>query len=216
MPRWAIVLTVAPLVLCLGCGIAGFVVVRKGAEEIVPEIRDNVSTAMAGALSGSVSRRIESRARAAGGIGNVEELVLRPSDLSVNTDQIPGEAGVQTGTDGTHVYGTETRIGPGGITLLLPGATYSALPILADGRIVLIQIDHSGDMIELFFPDEAFAEAFEVGLNDALGDHGLTPVALMLGSGVMTIQVTPGSCIGGPGGLGACDPATPLPRAVRS
>ncbi len=215
MPRWAIVLTVAPLVLCLGCGIFGFFVVREGAREIVPEVRDNVSAAMAGALSGYVSRRIESRARAAGGIGNVEELVLRSSDLNVNTTQIPGEVGIQTGTDGTHVYGVETRIGPGGITLFLPGATYSGLPVLVDGRIVLIQVEDSGDMIELFFPDEAFAEAFEEGINDALRDHGLTPVSLMLGSGVMTIQVVPGACIGGPGGVGACEPATPIGGVAR-
>ena len=215
MPRWAIVLTVVPLLLCLGCGIFGFFLVREGAEEIVPEVRGNVSAAMAGALSDRISTRIDALARAAGGIGEVEEIVLRPVDLDVNTDHVPGEAGIETGTDGTHIYGVETQIGPGGITLAFPGVTYSALPILVDGRIELTRIEDSGNMIGFLFPEESFEEVMEGGINGALRRHGLTPVSLMLRSGAMTIQVIPGACLGGPGGMGACDPATPIGGAAQ-
>ncbi len=118
MPRWAIVLTVAPLVLCLGCIVVGVLVARRVVEEAVPEAQDNVAAEMTAALSGSVSRRIEARALAAGGIGEVDEVVLRASDLNVNTAQIPGEVGFETGPDGTHVYGVETRVSSEGIILL--------------------------------------------------------------------------------------------------
>src|SRR5215204_6450464 len=210
MPRWAIVLTVAPLVLCLGCVVVGVLVARRVFEDAVPKVQDNVSAEMTAALSGDVSRRIEASARAAGGIGEVDEVVLRASDLNVNTSQIPGEVGIETSPDGTHVYGVETQISSEGITLLFPGVTYSAVPILVDGRIELTQIEDSGNLLGFMFPDESFEEVIEAGIDDALRDHGLTPVSLMLRSGSMAIQVIPGACLGGPGGLGACDPATPI------
>ncbi len=81
------------------------------------------------------------------------------------------------------------------------------MPILVDGRIELTQIEDSGNVLGFIFPDESFEEVMEAGIEDALRDHGLTPVSVMLRSGSMAIQVVPGACLGGPGGMGACDAA---------
>ena len=77
MPRWAIVLTVAPLALCLGCAALGYGFYLREVKPAVSEVQDNVSGEMAAALSGDVSRRIDARALAAGGIAGVDEVVLR-------------------------------------------------------------------------------------------------------------------------------------------
>lgn len=216
MPRWAIVLTVVPLALCLGCAAFGYVVVwRNLREEVVPEIQGNVAGEMAAALSSSVSNRIEARALGEGGIAGVDEVVLRAADLDVNTMAVPGGVGVETGPDGTQVYGVETRVGPGGITVIFPGVMYSAVPVVADGRVELTRIDAGENPLGFLLPEEVFEAAIEGGIADALGDHGLRPLSLSLRPGAMTIRVEPIPCLGGVGGLDGCDSATPRPRAAR-
>lgn len=219
MPRWAIVLTVVPLGICLGCVVLGFIAFRHVVDEVVPDLQDDVSDEMAAVLSEYVSRRIEASARAAGGLDAVDKLVFRPVDLNVNNLLVssapgaPSEVGIETGPEGTVIYGIETRISPSGVTLVLPGVTYSAVPVVEEGRIELTEIEAGENLLGFIFSDESFEQAIEGGLNDALRDHGLVPVALSLRSGLMTVDVEPMPCLGGAGGLGGCPPATPE-RAV--
>jgi hypothetical protein len=210
MPRWAIVITVVPLVLCLGCVAVGYIAVHRLVDEVVPDLQDDVSDEMAVVLSEYVSRRIDASARAEGGLDAVDEVVFRPVDLNVNNLLAPGQAGIETGPEGTVIYGVETRISPTGVTLVLPGATFTAMPVVANGRIELTGIEAGENPMGFIFSAEAFEQAIEGGFDDAFRRHGLTPVSLALATGVMTVRVIPDACLGSPEAMAACRPATPI------
>lgn len=209
MPRWAIVITVVPLGICLGCVALGLIAVHLVVDEVVPDLQDDVSDEMAVVLSDHVSRRIEASARAGEGMRAIDEVAFRPVDLNVNNLLAPGQAGIETGSEGTVIYGVETRIDPTGVTLVLPGATYTAMPIVANGRIELTGIRAGENPLGFIFSPESFEQAIEGGFHDAFRGHGLTPVSIELASGVMTVRVIPDACLDDPEAMAACRPATP-------
>ena len=179
MPRWALILIVSPLVLCVSCAVVGYLVVWP---RVKTATSDQLADAMADAVFGSLSNRIAATALQSG------DLVIRAADLAVNNAVVPGEAGFETGTDGTWIYGVVTEVSPAGIALLLPGVTYSGVPVVADGRVEITDIETADNLLGFILTEETFERGLEEGINRALAAHGLTPTAIALGSGRLAIQ----------------------------
>jgi hypothetical protein len=182
MPRWVVILIVAPLALCVTCVSAGYFVARP----LIDRGRDSVSDAMADAVAASVSRTIASSARPRG------ELTIEAIDLDVNNTSSFGEAGITTGTEGARIYGFVTKISPDGVALVIPPdqvVVASAVPEVVDGRVEIPQANGGMNVMKLFLSSEGFANGLEEGINRALEAHGLTPTAITLNDGSMTIRV---------------------------
>jgi hypothetical protein len=197
MPRWALVLVVTPLVLCVGCAVLGYVVVWP---RLRSSMSDSLAETMADSVFASLSDRIATSAPRSG------ELVIRPVDLDVNNAEVPGEAGFETGTSGTRIYGVVTEISPAGIALLLPGVTYSGVPVVRGGRVELTEIEAADNLLGFALTEEVFERSLEEGINRALDAHGLTPTAIALGAGRMTLQLQSAAC---PDGSGDCPTVNP-------
>jgi hypothetical protein len=188
MPRWAIFLIAVPLVLCVGCASAGYFVAWPWLSDQLHQGQEAVADEMTEAVFRSVARRIEAGDLSADGPTG-GELVLFANDINVNNTSVPGEVGIETGTEGTWIYGIETEIRPTGVALLLPGVTYSGLPVVEDGQVVLTRIEAGADVLGFLFSKATFEESLEGGINRALALHELTPLSVTLGHAVMTIEV---------------------------
>ncbi|MDP9368103.1 MAG: hypothetical protein M3Q03_07485 [Chloroflexota bacterium] len=184
-------LLVVLLILCVGGAALGYFVGIPWARTAISKGRMSVSNTMADAVTASVSRRIEERALRKG------ELVIRAADIDVNNTELPGEAGIETGTDGTWIYGLETEISPTGIALVVPGepdATNAghrmalAVPVVEDRRVELTEVEVAFGVMRFFLSEDAFEQGMEAGINRALQAHGLTPTSITLRNGQMTIQ----------------------------
>lgn len=189
-------LLVVLLVLCVGGAALGYFVGLPWARAAISKGQMSVSDTMADAVTASVSRRIEERALPKG------ELVIRSADINVNNTEVPGEFGIETGTDGTWIYGLETEIDQTGIVLLVPGAPDPsnpdnrmalAVPVVEDGRVELTEVQVATGVMELFLSTDGFERGMEAGINGALQTHGLIPTSITLGNGQMTIQTELGS-----------------------
>jgi hypothetical protein len=180
MARWIVGCTVSLLLLCISAGaISYFVAVPR----VQHHLGDSLTTAMSRELTTSVFEGIETN-----GITN-GRVVIHPSDLDVNTEDRPGEAGFEVTDDGSIVYGGEMAIDESGITLSFMNATYSGSPVIEDGGLVLTAVQSTSGAFDLFYDDDAFEATVEQGINDALAARNLIPVAVTLAPGAMWIEV---------------------------
>jgi hypothetical protein len=172
MPRWALILVVAPLALCVGCASVGYLVVVPWMKARLSEGRSDVTHGMEEAVFLSVSRKIKASELSPGGRIGGNELVLNGADLNVKNEVVPSEAGIETGTNGTRIFGIITQVSPAGISLLLPRVTYSGVPVVEDGRVELTQIEAKDDALGFIFSEETLELSLEGGINRALDVRG--------------------------------------------
>lgn len=180
-------ITIGSLALCMAVAAFGIFVAWPKLRTAVSESQAAVTAEMADAVFLSVSRRIQASEIPAGGQIGGNELVLTATDLNVNNVVVPGEVGVETGTFGTRIYGIVTEIGVEGISLELPGVTYSGVPVVEDGRVELTQIQAGDDVLGFIFSEDIFEQSMEEGMNRALEAHALRPISISLRHGSMTI-----------------------------
>ena len=165
------------LLLAGGCAALGYFVVVPWYRGTQTAVSDEIANMIAFQVSGQI----------AGGAGN--RLVLDALDLDINNALVPGEAGVESGTNGTRIYGFVTGIDPTGITLGIGQEPfYSAVPVASAGRIELTEVTGTNLGLRAFLSADAFANGMETGINRALEEHGLRATALTLRSGSLTIQ----------------------------
>ena len=180
------------IVLLVGCIGLVAVVATFGpriAENLVEAGQDNVAEVMRDALYQSSSEAI---AAAGDDPGTVR---FRERDLTVNNTAVAGEAGWETGTSGTVVYGFDVWFTPDGVSLgIVDEALYSGKLSVVDGRLELAEIR----AIEVpsfmsLMSGADFELVIEGGLNDAFAAHELTPTGLTLHDGEMIVRVSPGN-----------------------
>lgn len=192
MPRWVLVLViVAPLALCVGVASLGYVVVRPLIKTVQAELQSAATNEMAESVFRSVSRRIEESDRATHGQTGTGALVLSANDLDVNNATVPGEMGIEVGSGGARIYGVVVEISPAGIALVMPGVTYTGVPVVKDGRVDLTRIRASDDALGFVFSEEMFEESLEGGINRALARYRLRPTSVTLRHGSMIVQTEP-------------------------
>jgi len=109
LPGWVIALIIAPLVLCVTCASVGYFAVWPRFTNALENSREAVSDQMAESVYDSLSKHI-----AVWPVG-ADTLVIQATHLDVNNADIPGEWGMKSGTDGTYLWGIDTRISPDGI-----------------------------------------------------------------------------------------------------
>jgi hypothetical protein len=185
MPRWLLIVLVAPLGLCVVCGSLGYFVALPKIRSSIAESQAAVADVMADAVATSVSRAIAAQSSSDG------QLVLTPTDIDVNNTAAPAsrQCGFNVGNVATRIYGVETAINPSGISIFCI-VTYAAVPVVTAGRVDLTQVTVSESAARFVFPMERFAEGVENGINRALLAAGLTPTSLTLGDGSLTIATT--------------------------
>jgi len=185
MPRWLLIVLVAPLGLCVVCGSLGYFVALPRIRTSISESQAAVADEMADAVAASVSRAIAAQSLADG------QLVLTPADLDVNNTvaTASGQCGFNVNTVAARIYGVTTQFSPTALSIFCV-VTYSALPVVADGRIDLTQVAVSENAARFVFPKERFEEGMEEGINRALAAAGLTPTALSLDVDALTITTT--------------------------
>jgi hypothetical protein len=149
--------------------------------------RDNVVQVMRDALYQSSFEAIASGGDDAGSIR------IRDRDLTVNNTAVAGEAGWETGTSGTVVYGFDVWFTPDGVSLGIQGeALYSGMPSVVGGRLELADVQAiEGPSFMSLMSGEDFETVIEGGLNDAFAAHELTPTGLTLHDGEMIVRVLP-------------------------
>ncbi|HYJ13466.1 MAG TPA: hypothetical protein VEW66_07740 [Thermomicrobiales bacterium] len=178
------------VVLLVGCVALVGVGVLFGVpllKKLVESGQDNVIQVMQDSLYQSSSEAIA-------GAGNTPGTVrMRDRDLTVNNTAVAGEAGWETGTSGTVVYGFEVWFTPEGVHLGIGNeAMYSGVPTILDERLELLDV-RTMDVpafMSLMSADD-FEEVIEGGLNEALAAHDLLPTNLTLGDGEMIVNVSP-------------------------
>ena len=182
MPRWVPVLIVTPLALCIGCGSLGYFVLWP---KLTNQIQSALAEEMANAVAASVSDKIERTPLPS------NRFVLTRADIDVNNAVF--EASDQCGFNVTNnratIYGVETELSPAGVSIVCL-VTYSAVPVITDGRVDLTQVTVSEGTARFVFPKERFEEGMEAGINRALATAGLTPTALTLDTGLLPIATT--------------------------
>ena len=209
MPTWAKVLIVVPFAFCVSCGALGYFVVWPRVKPDATEGWLNVADEMTEAVDGAVARRIRASDLTPNGADGHDNLILREADIDVNNANAGDQVGIEYSSEGTRVFGIETRIGSSRIAIVLPGVTYSAVPTVLDGRMELTSIESDDDLLGFLFTRESFERAIEDGVNGALHDAGWVPVSLSLRTGLMTIEVARVACLDGERASGGCDAATP-------
>ncbi len=203
-------LLVVLLILCVGGAALGYFVGIPWARTAISKGQMSLSNTMADAVTASVSSRIEERALRKG------ELVIRSADINVNNAEVPGEFGIETGTDGTWIYGLETEISPRGLALVVPGEPdvtnaghqmALAVPVVEDGRVELTEVEVASGVMRFFLSKDGFEQGMEAGINRALQAHGLTPTSITMGNGQLTILTEPANCAKG---IARCPTETPI------
>jgi hypothetical protein len=189
VPRWAWI-TVGVLAFCATCVSLGFFAIGPAIQGVVSKSQGAVSEQMAETVATSVAGSIAASTRLPEGIE------IREAELNVNNAVVFGEAGIETGTDGTVIYGFTTHIGSEGISLLIDGATaYSGVLSVQNGRVELTEVQASVPLFKHVLTADGFEQAMENGINQALSARGLVPVSLSLGEGVMTIVTRPSDSV---------------------
>jgi len=179
MRGWVVGCLVAPLTLCVVCAGGSYLVA-------LPRVRTNVSKQMANAVATSVAGSIEESELVSG------KFVITEEDLNVNSQDSFGECGANVSTSGTIIYGVVTRITPAGLSLACmsaPEIAYTAVPVVEAGRVELTEIEPSSGTLGFVFTERNVEQGLEGGINRALEEKGLRPIALTLHDGSMTILV---------------------------
>ncbi|HEY7031283.1 MAG TPA: hypothetical protein VH482_08160 [Thermomicrobiales bacterium] len=185
MPRWLVIVLAAPLGLCVLCGSLGYFVALPKIQHSLSESQAAAADVMADAVATSVSHAITTQSPLDG------QLVLTPTDIDVNNTvaTAPGRCGFNVNNVATTIYGVETEISPSGLSIFCI-VTYSAVPVVTDGRIDLTQVTVSANAARFVFPKERFEEGVEEGINRALTTAGLTPISLSLADDSLTIATS--------------------------
>jgi len=175
------------MVGCLGVPVTLGVVCVAGAYFVaLPWVRTSVSDQMASAVATSIADSIEAGAVAS------DRIVLAEEDVDVNNQISFGECGANVTTSGTAIYGIVTRITPAGLSLACmsaPEIAYTAVPVVEAGRVELTEIEPSSGTLGFVFTERNVEQGLEGGINRALEEKGLRPIALTLHDGSMTILV---------------------------
>jgi hypothetical protein len=175
---------VSLLGVCVIC--SGFVLLGRDARRAYAR-QEAVSQQMADAIATSVTGSI------AATTGSRTVIVIEQADFNVNNSIAKGESGIRSGTRGTFIYGLETGFSGRGITLYMADeAVYSGIPTVADGQIDLIENSIPSSVLKSLLTKSGFERAMENGINRALSDAGLVPVALMIWNGDLSILTAPG------------------------
>ena len=186
-PRWVWFAVFGPLALCLACGTLGYFVAWPRVADAIDDQREQVSREVADSLRLSLTSSLLDVP------ADAEQVRFDGRDLDINnvivfSSEDEALSGIETGTDGTSIYGFVTRITPDRIALLSgEEVVYSGVPAVEDGQIVMTQVEASDAFMAMLLTGDGFADAFESGINDALASHGLCPTAVALSFGTMVI-----------------------------
>lgn len=185
MRRVVIVSLVVLMVSCVGLVGGAMIFGRPILNRLFEKSRENVAEVMQDSLYQS---SVEAIGAGNDGQGDVR---LHDRDLSVNNTAVVGEAGWETGTSGTVVYGFDLLITTTNLSLGIEGKPMlSGVPVIVDGRLELTDVEVIDDSsFAVILNQEDFEQVVEGGLNDALAAHDLTPTGLSLRDGVMIIEV---------------------------
>jgi hypothetical protein len=177
MPRWAAILIIGSLAVCVACGALVYVLWHRTTTVVANEMASVVATQVTGSI------RQQDLA-----IGTI---VLTEDDLDVNTViALDDSCGFNVINSDAEIYGVVTEITPAGITLGCAGATYSAVPVVADGRVQLSEMESSNELMRFVISKDKLKDGVEKGINGALEAEGLTPTGLTLQNGSITITTT--------------------------
>jgi hypothetical protein len=182
VPRWAwITIIGVPIFVCSCLAIGYF-----GVSRLIDHGRDGVSEQMAETITASVAKTSTVI------MGEPSQFVIRESGLDVNNAMAMGEVGIDTGTNGTLIYGFVTEIDTGGISLLAGDAVaYSGVPTVRNGTIDLTDAKALVPFLNQILTAGGFEQAMETGINRAIAARGMAPVSLTLSNGVLIIVVEP-------------------------
>lgn len=187
MRRVVIGIMVALMVGCVSLVGIGYFYGVPLVRNLVEAGRDNVAQVMRDALYDSSFEAI------AEGQADTGSVRIRERDLTVNNSAVVGEAGWETGTSGTVVYGFDLRITPDGLSLGIgEEALYSGALTVVDGRLEFTDVSEVDVPSFMGFIGAGDLEGIiEGGLNDAFAAHDLAPTALTLREGEMIVDVAP-------------------------
>jgi hypothetical protein len=175
MSRCLTIVIIGSLAVCVSCGALGYFWLRHSTTAVSNEMASVVATQVTGSLG--------PQDLASGAI------VLTEDDLGVNTYiTLDGSCGFNVTNGDAEIYGVKTEITPTGILIGCGGARYSAVPVVADGRVQLTQIEASNDLMRLVFSKDNLKKGVEEGINNALAAKGLTPTELTLQNDSLTIM----------------------------
>lgn len=176
-PSWLIAVTASIfLCVCGGCLVGGIKLRGAGARDIDQAINPMISAQISGNSVAGGSMRI-----------------YEP-DLDINNETRPTEAGIETGTGGTSIYGFETQITSDEIVIETPGSTFMHIetkPSVKNGRIDL-QYHHSWrNFLSITGFGKGIISGIENGINHALERRGLKAVSVTMNEGFFIIETIP-------------------------
>jgi hypothetical protein len=154
--------------------------VERGQDNVIQVMQDSLYQSSSEAIAGAGTTPVTVR--------------IRDRDLTVNNTAVAGEAGWETGTSGTVVYGFDVWFTPEGVHLGVGHeAMYSGVPTIRDGRLELLDVRALDvpSFMSLMSADD-FEQVIEQGLNEALAAHDLVPTDVTLGDGQMIVNVSVG------------------------
>jgi len=182
VPRWVWITVIGVPIFVCSCLSLGYFVIGP----LIDDGQDAVSDQMAETIAASLAETASVPA------GAPNRLVIRERALDVNNATAMGEVGIETGTDGTLIYGFVTEIDTDRISLLAGDAVaYSGVPTVRNGTIDLTDVQALVPILNQFLTADGFEGAMESGFNGALAARGVVPVSLTLGNGVLIIDVEP-------------------------
>jgi hypothetical protein len=175
MPRWVTGIIIGAGVLLIACASFAYVLRHRADSAVAREIASVVAPQVVASISPSDIA--------------LGQLVLTEDDLDINNAlSLDGSCGFTLSNDGTQIYGVTTEITPAGITFDCASInTYSAVPVVEDGRVELTEIESANSLMKFIFSKDSLGKGFEQGVNSALETKGLTPISITLANGTMTI-----------------------------
>ena len=127
MPRWVWIMAIGVPIFVCSCLAIGYF----GFGRLIDNGRDAVSEQMAETITASVAEASTVI------MGEPSQFVIRECGLDVNNAMAMGEVGIETGTDGTLIYGFVTEIDAARISLLAGDAVaYSGSQPSATARSI--------------------------------------------------------------------------------
>ena len=181
MPRWLIVLISALLLVCVGLPTFGYFVV-------LPKLQNAVSYPIEDAIAEVIAYQVD---QAATGQPLPERSVtLDEINLDINTLIDTGDAvGFEVTNGDALIYGAVTTITTQSIEVSLIDMVFTAKPEIEDGMFNLVDVAFEKGLTGHLISADAFELGLERGINEALAEHGISPVSATLGNGVVTIAV---------------------------
>ncbi len=170
----------ASLLLCIGgWGVLTYVT--------LPRVRQGASGALADGVGTEVARRLP-EAASPGGEPAAGTTVITAEELERALAETFGQGG-----NGGSVQNLAVDFGPAGVALGLQAeggqaATYTGVPAVEDGRLVLRDMASDSGVLEFFLPADELGRAIADGVNQALAADGLRLEGLELGEGRIELR----------------------------